>query len=256
MRRGDLSRAAISAIVDVVGIAVEVLAWPVRVWLAAAEVVGEVVLAAWRSVALPLLVGGLRLLRQGLRLGEREATPARGLTVVALAVTIALGASQFADYRAVQVGAAQYRSVQGVAPAPEVDQKSPRSAHGIAVFAIAIAALFVIVFAVGRSWRLARILVPLGAAAVLITLLADVHQGLDEGGAGVAYQGASAVLVGGFWAQLFAAATLIVLGPLLAEQIRTGRKPRRVRPAPAGSRSSTASVARTAGDSGIEGAAP
>jgi hypothetical protein len=43
-----------------------------------------------------------------------------------------------------------------VAPAPEVDQQSPRSAHGFTVFAIAVAGLFVTAFAMGRNWRLAR----------------------------------------------------------------------------------------------------
>ncbi len=53
---------------------------------------------------------------------ERKVTPARGLAVVALAATIGLGASQFSDYRAVEIGATSYRAVENVAPAPEVDR--------------------------------------------------------------------------------------------------------------------------------------
>jgi hypothetical protein len=71
--------------------------------------------------------------RRLLRLAERKVTPARGLAVVALAATIGLGASQFTDYRAVEVGAASYRTVENVAPArmPRCRRahgaKSPRS---------------------------------------------------------------------------------------------------------------------------------
>jgi hypothetical protein len=256
-RPEGVAKTAVAAVVDLVGIAREMLAWPVRLWLRAAEVVGEVVFTAWRSIVVPLLLLALRILRAALRIGEREVTPARGLAVVALAATISLGASQFADYQAVQVGAPEYRSVENVAPAPEVDSKTPRSAHGIAVFAIAVASLFVTAFAVARSWRLARMLIPLGAAAVLISLLADVHQGLSEGNAGIAYQGANAVLLGGFWAQLFSAATLMIVGPLLAAQLRGRREGRRARRAPGSwRRRGTARLARAGGGSGVEGAAP
>src|SRR5919202_7051481 len=44
------ARAAAS---DLVGILREVVAWPARLWLAAAEVAGEVVLAVWASVVWP-----------------------------------------------------------------------------------------------------------------------------------------------------------------------------------------------------------
>jgi hypothetical protein len=252
----DLAKTAASVLVDLAGILREMLAWPVRLWLGAAEIVGEIVLAIWRSVALPLLRLALRVLRAALRIGEREVTPARGLTVVALAATIALGASQFADYRAVQIGAPEYRAVENVAPAPQVDAKSPRSAHGVAVFAIAVAALFVTVFA-WRNWRLARMLVVLGAAAVLISLLVDLHQGLREGNVAVAYQGANAILLSGFWAQLFSAATLIFVGPLLAAQLRGQRAPSRVRPKPRSPRGrmAIARLGRRGEGSGVEGAA-
>lgn len=253
-----LAKSALSALVDLAGIAREMLAWPTRLWLGTAEVVGEVVLTGWRSVAAPLLRLLLRGLGAALRFGQREVTPVRGLAVVALAATIGLGASQFADYRAVEVGAPEYRGVQDVAPAPQVDHRTARSAHGISVFAIAVASLFCTAFAVGPNWRLARMLVPLGVGAVAITLLVDMHQGLAEGNTGVAYQGVNAVLLGGFWAQLFSAATLAVVGPLLAAQLRGTRERRRARPPSrtGASRGSSRSLARRAGSSGVEGAAP
>jgi hypothetical protein len=256
MRPQRLVKAAASVLVDIVGILREMLAWPLRLWLGAADVAGEIVLSVWRAAVLPLLGLGLRVLRGALRIGEREVTPVRGLAVVALAATIALGGSQFADYRAVQVGAPAYRGIENVAPAPQVDQKSPRSAHGVAVFAIAVVALFVTAFA-RRNWRLARMLVPLGLAVVLISLLVDVHQGLREGNTGIAYQGANAILLGGFWAQVFSAATLMVVGPLLAAQLRGGGERRRARPpARAVRRRFAGGRLRRPGDSGVEGAAP
>jgi hypothetical protein len=220
-------RRLLSALVDLGAIVREILVWPGRIWLGAAEVAGEIVLSAWEVAVLPPLELGLRVLRAALRFGERQVTPARGLAVVALAATITLGASQFSDYRAVEIGATQYTGVQNVAPAPERDKKSPRSAHGVAVLAIAIAALFVTAFAVGGRWRLARLLVVLGVAVVLISLLVDARQGLREGLAATIYEGAKATLLGGFWVQLWSGVTLAVTGPLLAVHLRGERVARR-----------------------------
>jgi len=244
-------------VADVVAIAGEMLAWPVRIWLGAAEIAGRAVLAAWRSVGLPLIGLVLRASAFVLRLAEREVTPVRGLAVVALAATIGLGASQFSDYHAVEVGAPDYQGVENVAPAPQIDQESPRSAHGVTVFAIAIVALFATAFAVTRNWRLARLLPFLGAAVVLISLLVDLHQGLRTGSASIAYEGAEAVLLGGFWAQLACGATLIIVGPLLSAQLRVERRARRPQRAGRTSRTGVApgAVPASTGRSGAEGAA-
>jgi len=177
---------------------------------------------------LPAMRVAWRWVRAALRWGERTVTPARGLALVAVAASIALGGSQFGDYRAVEVGAPEYAQVENVAPA-QVDRAMPRSAHGISVFAIAVASLFVILFAVWRNWRLARLLLFGGVAVVAITLFVDRPDGLDLGTAGEAYGGAHAVLLGSFWVQLFAGATLAVVGPLLAVQLRGERSVRRGR---------------------------
>jgi hypothetical protein len=197
-----------------------------------------------------------RALRSALRFGERVVTPARGLAVVALAATITLGASQFSDYRAVEIGASQYTGVQDVAPAPARDRKSPRSAHGVAVLAIAIAALFVTAFAVAGRWRLARLLIVLGVAVILISLLVDARQGLREGLAATTFQGAKATLLGGFWVQLCSGVTLAVSGPLLAVHLRGERARRRARPAKRrGTGVAASTFAASAGGSGAEGGA-
>jgi hypothetical protein len=192
-----------------------------------------------------------------LRVAERTITPARGLAFVAVAAAITLGASQFVDYHAVEIGAPQYRGVENVVSAPEVDQRSPRSAHGVSVLAIAVATLFVTALAVAKNWRLARFLLFLGAAVVVISIAVDVHQGLQEGTVGVAYEGAKAVLLGGFWAQLWSGVTLMLVGPLLAAQLRGERRARRSRRAGrmATPDVATGSLAPSAGSSGIGGAA-
>jgi len=228
-RRKRLQRAGRSVAVDALGIAREVLRWPARIWMTVAEALGSGILAAWRAVVLPALRLGRRLLRSGLAYGERTVTPARGLAVVALAATIALGGSQFSDYRAVQVGTPQYVDVQDVAQAPEVDRAMPRAAHGISVFAIAVACLFVTFFSVWRNWRLARLLLFLGLAVVAISLFIDRPDGLRLGTSGEAYAGAHAVLLGSFWVQLFSGVTLAVVGPFLAAQLRGERAVQRRR---------------------------
>jgi hypothetical protein len=207
--------------------------WPLRLWLRAAEQAGEIVLSVGEVVAVMLpLERGARGLHATARFGGRVATPARGLAFVALAASITLGASQFTDYRAVEIGAPSYTGVESVAPAPDTEQRSPRSAHGLTVLAIAIAAFCVTAFAVGGRWRLARLLIVLGAAVVAISLLVDAPEGLREGLAATLYEGAKATLLGGFWVQLASGVTLVVTGPLLAVHLRAARhRARRARPA-------------------------
>src|SRR5215211_7358698 len=132
-QKDALLRAARSVAADVLGVAREIMRWPARIWMAVAEALGAAILAVWRQAVLPALRFGWRWLRVALRWGERTATPARGLAVAALAATVALGASQFADYRAVEVGAPEYAQVENVAPAPQVARAMPSSPHGISV---------------------------------------------------------------------------------------------------------------------------
>jgi hypothetical protein len=226
-QRDALIRGARSVAADVVGVAREILRWPARIWMAVAEALGGAILVVWLRAALPAAKVAWRALRIALAWGERTVTPVRGLAVVALAAAIAIGGSQFSDYRAVEVGTPGYAKVQNVAPAPQVERAKPNSAHGVSVFAIAVACLFVVVFSVWRNWRLARLLLFGGVAVIAISLFVDRPDGLHLGTAGEAYSGAHAVLLGPFWVQLFAGATLVVVGPLLAAQLRGERAVRR-----------------------------
>jgi hypothetical protein len=125
------------------------------------------------------------------------------------------------------------------------------------VLVIAIAALFVAALAIAANWRLARLLIALGVAVVLISLLVDARQGLREGLAATTYEGAEATLLGGFWIQLWSGVTLAVSGPLLAVHLREERAGRRTHQAGGAARSEVAQSARpaSAGSAGPEGAA-
>ena len=140
----------------------------------------------------------------------------------------ASGASQFVDYRAVEIGAADYRGVDAIAPAPELE---PRLA------AVRPRRLGVR----DRRRRVARarprVWPEPGAspacwsssgAVVAIASCVDVPQGLREGTVGVDYQGAKAVLLGGRSGSSSASGvTPVVVGPLLAAQLRASGRARR-----------------------------
>ena len=99
-------------------------------------------------------------------------------------------------------------------------------------------------------------LLVLGMAAILISLLVDAPQGLREGSAAIDYQGAKAILLGGFWVQLWSAVTLVIVGPLLAAQLRSERAARRPHRARRRDAPGVANAFRASPrGSGVEGAA-
>lgn len=170
-------------------------------------------------------------------------TPRRAAACVAVVAVGALFASQFVDYREVQVGVRQYQGLNGIAPPPELSAATAQSAHGGWVLALAALAL-VILIAAGwlRRPALTRLLVPLGVAVIVIALAVDRAHGLAVGQAGVAYQGARAVLLGGFALEVATGAVLVLVGfvippePASVADRRRGpaRSSRADRPSPAG----------------------
>src|SRR5215216_1600441 len=54
-RAPALMRAARAVAVDVVGIAREIVRWPVRIWMAVAEALGAGILLVWRQAVVPVL---------------------------------------------------------------------------------------------------------------------------------------------------------------------------------------------------------
>lgn len=241
------SRAARGVVYEIGAILVEVVRIPLRAWLRVAEAAGAVVLGAWRLVW-PLLAGAARLAK---RLGvwaSRTVTPARASFGVALFAAGALAASQFADYRAIEIGARDYQGVTSVAPPPSVGAATPQDPHGLWLIAIAAVAIGLLLFAAAtKRWRYLRLLVPLGAAAVLIAIVVDRPEGLETGPAGIAYEGARATLLSGFGAEIAAGAVLAFSGLLLSlyapagpagearrrARSRRGRAKAKPKPAPA-----------------------
>jgi hypothetical protein len=209
----------------------EMLVIPAQLWLAIAEIVGIAVLFAWRRVAFPLLLALLALSRAAYRLALRHVTPARAVAAVCLAALVALAASQWVDYRGISVGTDAYSGeLEAVAPAPDVDRERAGEAHAWAMLPLALAGAVVLVLALAGRPRAAWLLIALGIATIAIAVAIDAPQGLDEGTAALAYQGAEARLLEGFWVQIAAGAVLIASGLLL---------PRYLRPAPVGARAAT-----------------
>jgi hypothetical protein len=218
-RISTLSRGLGRALVELVRIGREMLAIPLEIALGAAELLGAAVLAAWRFV-FPVAVRAYRLLSDAMWWGRIHIRPAHGVLAVGAAAAVALGASQFLDYRGTSVGTDAYSGVRDVAPAPEIDRAEAGSAHGWVMIPIALAALGLLTASVLGRWRAPRLLLPLGIAVVAISLIVDAPKGLDEGSAALSYESAQSELLAGFWAQLVAGATLALIGPMLSSYRR------------------------------------
>lgn len=212
--------------VEVAKLAREMIVIPVQLWLALAEIVAKPVHAGWRRVLLPLLRLIGRAAAACLHFGERHLTPARAVAATCLVAIGALAASQWLDYRSVSVGNDAYSGTVGiVAPPPEVSSDIAGHAHSWVMLPLALVALVALVLALTGRRRAALALVPVGIAAIAISLAVDAPKGLDEGEAAIAYEGATATLLEGFWMQVATGLVLIAGGLML---------PLYLRPVPAG----------------------
>ena len=168
------------------------------------------------------IAGGVRAM---VRAGERVVTPSRAVGIVVLAAAIALGASQFIDYRGVEIGGQLYEGLESIAPPPQADRATAGSAHAYLLLPVAVAAIGALAFTLRGRWQLGRAVAVLGAVGVAVSLLVDLPKGLDEGTAALGFEGARALLVEGFWVQLSASAVLLISGLLLAVYVRAERAP-------------------------------
>jgi hypothetical protein len=218
-------------VLELAAIAREMLRIPAGAYMRVAEVAGAATLAAWRFVW-PVLQLLWRHAVRLFRIAEREVTPLRAALAVAAVAAIALLGSQFADYRAIAIGTEDYVGVDEVAPAPEVDESrdSAGSAHAWLGIPLAVGALVAVGACAAGNRRAAWWLVPIGLVTIAISLIVDVPKGLDEGDAAVAYQGAEASLLGGFWVQIFCGALLVALGPLISRLPAPGEGAGEARP--------------------------
>lgn len=172
-------------------------------------------------LVLRLFARGERLLRRAgaaLARGATRAsgaiTPQRAVCGVVVAAAICLVVSQFVSYRSIEIGQPGYAGLAAAAP-PTVGAKTPVDAHSFVLIPIALLAAIAAALALRLERRgLGRVVVALGLLSIAVILLVDLPAGLDEGAQASRFAGATAVLENGFYAQLAAAAGL-VLGGLL-----------------------------------------
>lgn len=168
------------------------------------------------------LAVGERWVRRGLAATVHGATrlsavlsPQRVLGLVIAAAGAALIASQFIDYRAVEIGQPGYAGLPSAAPPPTVDVKAAGEAHAYLLVPLGAVAILLGLLAASRTRRrLGLAAAALGLVAVATILLVDLPNGLDAGAETSRFAGATAVLEDGFYAELAAAAGLLVAGLL------------------------------------------
>jgi hypothetical protein len=154
----------------------------------------------------------------------RRVTPVATVAFVALVAAVALGVSQFLDYRGVAVGAENYEGEVGtVAPAPFTDVEVTGAAHLYLLLPVAVAAIVLTVaIALGR-WQLSRYLIGLGLLTVVVSLAIDLPTGLDTGRD--AYASSDVELLEGFWIQLLTGLVIALCGFLLGRYGREEAEP-------------------------------
>jgi hypothetical protein len=193
---------------------------------------GERASGVLRAAAAPLtggLVAAAELARGGVARLAVVVTPLRAVVAVTAIAAVLLGVSQFVDYRGVAVGAEDYSAytdVENVAPAPQVDHKPAGEAHSYLLVPVAVAALVLLVASIRGRWQLGRAISLLGLVALAVSLLVDVPAGLDEGKQEIAYAGAEARLLEGFYVQVVSAAVLVAGGLLVSLYARPARRQR------------------------------
>jgi hypothetical protein len=163
-----------------------------------------------------------RALRRAAALAARGATaasavvtPRRAAAVAIVAAGVCLAVSQFIDYRAVEIGQPGYAQLPAVAKPPTVDAKTAGEAHSyllvpLGALAIALGALALL----REQRRLGLVVAALGFLSVALILLVDRPSGLDAGAQATRFAGATAVLEDGFYAELAAAAGMVLAGLL------------------------------------------
>jgi hypothetical protein len=163
--------------------------------------------------------GLLRALAWSVRAGTRISavlTPQRAISLTIVGAAGCLIAAQFVDYRAVEIGQSGYAGL-AAASAPTVAGERAGDAHAFLLIPVALlaAALALAVVRNERRYGLGRIIFALGLLSLAVILLIDLPAGLDTGSEASRFTGAEAVLYDGFYAQIAAAAGLMLGGVLL-----------------------------------------
>ena len=138
----------------------------------------------------------------------------RLIAAAIVVAALALIASQFVDYRGVELGQPGYAGLSAAEP-PTIDRETAGQAHSYLLIPLALLAAGVALAALrsGRR-RLGRVVFVLGLIALAVVLLVDRPAGLDASAQESRFSGATAVLEDGFYIEL-AAAIGLILGGLL-----------------------------------------
>jgi hypothetical protein len=138
----------------------------------------------------------------------------RVICAAIVVAAIALIASQFVEYRSVEIGQPGYAGLPAAEP-PTVDRETAGEAHAYLLIPLALLAAGIAAAALrnGRH-RLGRVIFVLGLIALGVVLLVDRPAGLDTGELEGRFSGATAVLEDGFYLELAAAAGLAIGGLL------------------------------------------
>lgn len=187
--------------------------------------------APWLRRLRPLAVLALRLLsrleRRLLRARDLAVaaatrasavlTPHRVICAVIVAAAACLAVSQFIEYRAVEIGQPGYSDLPGSATPPTTAAETPTDAHSYLLLPVALlaAALALTAMLNERRRGLGRVVFGLGLLSLAVILLVDLPAGLDASGEEAQFAGAGAVLYAGFYAEIAAAAGLMLGGALL-----------------------------------------
>jgi hypothetical protein len=156
-----------------------------------------------------------RQLARGATAVSRVITPGRAAAAVLVAAGICLVASQFIDYRAVEIGQPGYAGLPQVAKVPTVEARTAGEAHAYLLVPLGVAAVVIGLLALARQRRnLGLWVAALGLVAIALILLIDLPHGLDEGSQTSRFSGATAVLEDGFFAELAAAGGMVLAGLL------------------------------------------
>jgi hypothetical protein len=193
------------------------------------------------------------VLVRGATAASRVVTPARAAAFLLVAAGLCLVASQFIDYRGVEIGQPGYAGLPGVAQVPTVEVKTAGEAHAYLLVPVGVLAAVLGALALMRERRQLGLLVAcLGVLALAVILLVDLPHGLDEGSQTSRFAGAKAVLEDGFFAELAAAGGMVLVGllyyarPCRIRISSSGRAASARRRRPRRRASSRAKVARSA----------
>ena len=198
-----------------------VLAWLLLMWRRLVAVAGPPLRRA-AAMLFRLLAAAERFLRRWAGRAVAAATAASGVLTprraVGLAIAAAglcLAASQFVDYRAVEIGRSSYAGLPDLASPPTVDIRSAGEPHAYLLVPVGLLAAVLGALGMVRDRRrLGLTVAGLGLASVAVILLVDLPAGLDAGVESSRFAGASAVLREGFYAELAAASGLVLSGLL------------------------------------------